>query len=310
MKKKWLMLGGTLGISSVMMITTGVSAFASTSGYDAYKSALKNTRTIQNVAVQASASLQDNGNVLASAAGNFKISLDKQAASGSADVKANGATQSVNFYKQKDQTVLKSSSNDTYYVQQERDKGKNKNDAKEKETLDPQISQQVETVIDALVGNLKDYVAVDAKTDGSKEITAQLDNSQLPTVVNAIAPIVIKQASNHERDGEKKDNNDAKQLPFNRDVLHGSTPQLTQDIKIEKVSFKANINAANYIEHQEADITVSGKDASGTAHQVTVHLQANLSGYNTTTPDTIDLSGKKVQQMDNRHHGKFHDDNE
>ncbi|OPA78641.1 hypothetical protein BVG16_12320 [Paenibacillus selenitireducens] len=307
MKKKWLMLGGALGISSVMMITTGVSAFASTSGYDAYKSALKNTRTIQNVAVQASASLQDNGNVLASAAGNFKVSLNTQTASGSADVKANGATQSVNFYKLKDQTVLKSSTNDTYYVEQERDKEKNKNDAKE--TLDPQISQQVETVIDALVGNLKDYVAVDAKTDGSKEVSAQLDNSQLPTVVNAIAPIVIKHASNHEQDGEKKDNN-ANELPFNHDVLQASTPQLTQDIKIEKVSFKANINAANYIEHQEADITISGKDASGTAHQVTVHLQANLSGYNTTTPDTIDLSGKKVQQMDNHQHGKFHGDNE
>ncbi|WP_152393193.1 hypothetical protein [Paenibacillus guangzhouensis] len=308
MKKKWFMLGSALGISSVMMITTGVSAFASTSGYDAYKSALKNTRTIQNVAVQASATLQDNGNVLASATGNFKISLDKQAASGSADVKVNGATQSVNFYKQNDQTVLKTSSSDTYYVGQERGKDKNKHDTKE--TLDPQIPQQVETVIDALVGNLKDYVTVNAKSDGSKEIAAQLDNSQIPTVVNAIAPIVIKHASNHEQNREKKDNNDAKQFPFNRDVLNVQTPQLTQDIKIEKVAFKANVNAANYIEHQEADITVSGKDASGTAHQVTVHLQANLMGYNTTTPDTIDLSGKKVQQMDNRHHGKFHDDNE
>lgn len=309
MKKKWLTLGGVLGISSVMMITTGVNAFASTSGYDAYKSALKNTRTIQNVAVQASASLQDNGTALASAAGNFKISLNTQTASGSADVKVNGATQSVNFYKLKDQTVLKSSSNDTYYVEQEHDKQKNKNNNNAKETLDPQIPQQVETVIDALVGNLKDYVAVDAKTDGSKEVTADLDNSQIPTVVNAIAPLVIKHASNQEHNGEKKDEH-ANVLPFNRDVLQASTPQLTQDIKIEKVSFKANINTSNYIEHQEADITISGKDASGTAHQVTVHLQANLSGYNTTIPDTIDLSGKQVQQLDNHQHGKFHGDNE
>ncbi|WP_136605390.1 hypothetical protein [Paenibacillus dokdonensis] len=307
MKKKWLMLGGVLGISSVMMITTGVNAFASTNGYDAYKSALKNTRTIQNVAVQASASLQDNGTALASAAGNIKISLNTQTASGSADVKVNGATQSVNFYKLKDQTVLKSSSNDTYYVKQQHGKEKNKDN--EKETLDPQIPQQVETVIDALVGNLKDYVAVDSKTDGSKEITAELDNSQIPTVVNAIAPLVIKHASNQKHDGEKKDDT-SKELPFNRDVLQASSLQLTQDIKIENISFKADINNANYIEHQEADITISGKDASGTAHQVNVHLQANLSGYNTTIPDTIDLSGKQVQQMDNHQHGKFHGDNE
>ena len=71
------------------MVTTGFSALASTSGYDAYKSALKNTKTIQNVAVQASAALQDNGNVLANANGNFKVSLDSKTASGTAKVSAN-----------------------------------------------------------------------------------------------------------------------------------------------------------------------------------------------------------------------------
>ena len=88
MKKKWLVLGSAVGISSIVMVTTGFSALASTSGYDAYKSALKNTKTVQNVAVQASAALQDNGNVLASANGNFKVSLDTKTASGSADVSA------------------------------------------------------------------------------------------------------------------------------------------------------------------------------------------------------------------------------
>lgn len=306
MKKKWLVLGSAIGISSIVMVTTGFSALASTSGYDVYKSALKNTKTVQNVAVQASAAIQDNGNVLASANGSFKVSLDTKTASGSADVLANGTQQSLSFYKQNNQTVLKSNASDVYFVKQEGDK-KHKTEKKLNET---DIPQQVETVIDALVGNLKDYVAVDTKADGSKEIAIQLDNAQIPTVVNALAPIAIKEATKAENDGETNDDAvKANELPFKEDFLKKAAPQLTQDIKIDKVSIKATVNANNYISHQEADLTVSGKDDSGTVHQVTLHLQADLSDYNSTTPETVDLTGKTVQTLKHDHQGK-HDDNE
>ncbi|MFD0696932.1 hypothetical protein ACFQZT_22955 [Paenibacillus sp. GCM10027628] len=306
MKKKWLMLGSAVGISSIVMVTTGFSALASTSGYDAYKSALKNTKTVQNVAVQAAASLQDNGNVLANATGNFKVSVAAKTASGSADITANGTKQSLSFFKQNNQTILKSSASDTYYVKQE---GQEKH-KKATESTDGQIPQQVETVIDALVGNLKDYVNVNTQTDGSKEISVQLDNAQLPAVVNAIAPIAIKEATKQENDGEKQDGNKPNEIPFQKDVLKEAAPQLTQDIKIEKVAIKATVNAANYLEHQEADLTVSGKDDNGTAHQVTIHVQADLSGFNSTTPDTIDLTGKTVQQLKHGHEGKKNGQNE
>lgn len=300
MKKKWVMLGSAVGISSIVMVTTGLSAMASTSGYDAYKSAIKNTKTIQNVSVQAQSVLQDNGNTLTSANGTFKVSPQDHKASGSVSVKSSGGSeQSIQFYKQADGTVLKSSASDVYYVTQEGKQRKESSKKPENEAM----SQQVETVIDALVGNLKDYVTVDNKADGSKAVSVELTNSQLPAVVNAIAPIAIKQAtSEHKRD---KANNDtqSKPIPFNEHTLNANVPQLTQDIKIDKVAIKADINAANYIEHQQADITVSGKDANGAAHVLTLHLNADLSNYNQTTPDTVDLTGKQVQTMkqDSRH---------
>ncbi|OCT12262.1 hypothetical protein A8709_30990 [Paenibacillus pectinilyticus] len=308
MKKKWIMLGSAVGISSIVMVTTGFSALASTSGYDAYKSALKNTKTIQNVAVQAAASLQDNGKELANASGNFKLSLSSEAASGTAKVTANGTDQSLSFYKQANQTVLKSDTSDVYFVSQELEK-RHKNDKADKTANETEIPQQVETVIDALVGNMKDFVAVDTKADGSKDISVQLNNAQIPTVVNALAPIALKEATKDEHDGEKAANGaNANKLPFNEDFLKTAAPQLTQDIKIENVSIKATVNASNYISHQEADLTVSGKDDSGVAHQVTLHLQADLSDYNNTTPDTIDLTGKTVQNVKHDKHG--HDANE
>lgn len=303
MKKSWLVLGSAVGISSIVMVATGISAMASTSGYDAYKSALKNTKTASSVAVQAAAQLQDNGKVVVDASGSAKVSLTTKAASGSAEVTANGTQQSISFYKQKDGAVLKSSASDVYYVKPQNAKEKHK----PKDASEQQMSQQVETVIDALVGNLKDYVAVNDQADGSKQISVQLDNAQLPAAVNAIAPIAIKQATKELANDKPESGTQAGEFPFQENVLQSAAPQLTQDIKIEKVAVKANINASNYIQHQEADLTVSGKDDNGTAHQVILHLQADLTGYNSTTPDTIDLTGKNVQQIKHgqgRHHGE------
>jgi hypothetical protein len=296
MKKKWLVLGSAVGISSIVMVTTGFSAMASTSGYDTYKEALKNTKTVKSVAVQAAAALQDNGKVVANANGSFKVSLDTHAASGQADVTANNTKQTLNVYKQNNETVVKSSDSDVYYVKQEKNE-------KHIDSNEIDMSQQVETAIDALVGNLKDYVAVNTKDNGSKEVSVQLDQTQIPTVLNALAPIAIKEATKAENDGENKASNQ-KALPFNKDFLKTAAPQLTQDIKIEKVAVKADINASNFIQHQEADVTVSGKDANGSAHEVTLHLQADLSGYNSTSPETIDLTGKTVQQITRDHQGK------
>lgn len=305
MKKKWFVLGSAIGISSVVMVATGISALASNSGYDAYKSALKNTKTAQSVSVQAAGSLQDNGAVLAQANGSFKVSLNNETASGSAEVIANGAQQSMNFYKQASGTVVKSSASDVYFVTQENKQKHTKANTQNEYDM----SQQAETVIDALIGNLKNYVSVNALSDGSKDITVQLDNAQIPTVINAIAPIAIKHATKGENDREQEDQNGDQQqeIPFNKDILKNAAPQLSQDIKIEKVAVKAHINAANYIEHQEADITVSGKDDQGAAHQVTLHVQADLSNFNNVAPDTIDLTGKTVQTLKHGHEGRFKD---
>ncbi|MEI7026240.1 hypothetical protein [Paenibacillus sp. y28] len=301
MKKKWVMLGSVVGISSVVMAATGFSALASTSGYEAYKSALKQTKAVQNVTVQAGASLQDNGLELVRASGNVRIAADNQAASGTAEISANGASQSVSFFKQADQTVVKPGAEETYYVKQW-DKAKQGMNSAHKD--DPEVSAQVETVIDALLGNLKDYVAVEDNADGTKQISLQLDNTQLPAVVNAIAPIAIKHAT-RERP-MKQQGSGAEELPFQKNWIQAAAPELTQDIKIENVHLKATVNAANYIEHQEAEVTVSGKDDSGEAHQLTLHVAADLSEFNSTTPETIDLTGKNVQEIKKERRGLRH----
>jgi hypothetical protein len=296
MKKGFVILGA-VGISSVVMITSGFAAMASTSGYSTYKDAIKATRTLDSVALSGTLSLQDNGAALVNVTGNAKANLANETESGSATIDSKGATQTLEVYRQNNQTITKSSAADIYYQEQGRAE---KHKSAKPETK--QIPQEVENIIDSLVGNLQNNVNLDTKADGTKVVTVSLSNAQLPPVVNAVGSLFIKNAL----DGKEAQKEQAKIPGID---LISLVPALTQNVKIEQIDVTAEINAANFIQRQEATITVSGKDANGADHQVVLQLNAALNGFNTTTPDTIDLTGKNVQvvQHNNKHNENGND---
>jgi hypothetical protein len=289
--KKGVVILSAIGISSVVMVTSGFAAMASTSGYSVYKDAIKATRSLDSVALSGGITLKDNGTSLVNVTGSVKADLANETQSGSATIDSSGKTQTVEVYRQRKQTITKSSDSDVYYQEQER-QGKQKDEKPESK----QIPQEVENMIDSLVGNLQNSVTLDSKTDGTKQVTLSLSNAQLPPIVNAAGSLLIKNALD-EKQGHQK-NGEVPSFDF-----EASLPALTQNIRIDQIDIKADINASNFIQHQEAAITVSGKDAAGVTHQVVLQLNADLSGFNTTTPDTIDLAGKnvKVVQHDNKH---------
>jgi hypothetical protein len=290
MKKGFVILGA-VGISSVVMLTSGFAAMASTSGYSTYKDAIKATRTLDSVALNGTLSLKDNGTALVNVTGNAKVNLANKTESGSAAIDSNGVKQTLEVYRQNNQTITKSSAADVYYEEQGRAE---KNKSAKPETK--QIPQEVENIIDSLVGNLQNNVNLNTLADGTKEVTVSLSNAQLPPVVNAVGSLVIKNAL----DGKEAQKEQSKIPGID---LKSLVPALTQNVKIEQIDVKADINAANFIQHQEATITVSGKDANGVDHQVVLQLNADLNGFNTTTPDTIDLAGKNVQVV--QHNNKY-----
>jgi hypothetical protein len=294
MKKGFVILGA-IGISSVVMVTSGFAAMASTSGYTVYKDAIKATRGLDSVSASGALSLKDNGASLVNVTGSVKANLVNETQSGSATIVNNGKTQTLEVYRQNNQTITKSSASDVYYQEQGRQE---KNAADKPESK--QIPQEVENIIDSLVGNLQNSVTLDNKTDGTKQVTLSLSNAQLPPVVNAVGSLMIKNAL------------DSKEGLSKQEKIPGidfkpSLPLLTQNVRIDQIDIKADINAANFIQHQEATVTISGKDAKGVSHQVVLQLNADLTGFNATTPDSIDLTGKNVQVVQ---HSSKHDGNE
>ncbi|OMD43441.1 hypothetical protein [Paenibacillus odorifer] len=59
----------------------------------------------------------------------------------------------------------------------------------------------------------------------------------------------------------------------------------------------ADITPANELQHQQLDLTFVGQDAQGASHTLAASVDVQLSAFNATTPESIDLSGKQVQQV-------------
>jgi hypothetical protein len=307
MKKKWIMMGGAVGISSVIMLTTGFTALASNSGYEDYKAALKVTQALSSVTIQGNAVLKDNNSILNEATGSLKANLVDEATSGTVKVTGSNAEQSVSLYTIPNGQAWKSADSNTYYVKQDKLEQGNKETA-DNEDKSSWMSQQAETVIDALVGQLKNEVVVNQQSDGSKKISIQLDSAQIPAVVQALAPLAFKKISGDEERNQQDtatESQDPENL-FNKNLLNFKDVALTQDIQIQNFSLHADINSSNQIEHQQASITFVGKDANGVAHTLDANLDVYLSAFNQTIPDSIDLTGKQVQQIKDDHQERDH----
>jgi hypothetical protein len=77
-------------------------------------------------------------------------------------------------------------------------------------------------------------------------------------------------------------------------------PELTDNIKVTNVSSNAKIDANNDITSQAVNVTITGDDAKGNAHVITIAANVDLSKYNSTTPDKVNLTGKQVKVIEHK----------
>jgi hypothetical protein len=287
-KKKLGLLALSVGVSGSVLFASGFSAMAnSTSGYDQYKAAFKHTKAVQNLTGDLSVSVKDNGKNLFAVDSTIKEDVKNHEGSGKINIQENGKTKTLYVYKQGDNKIFKSNDSDVYYVAQEKERKHH-----DQKYHRGEHDQDVEYVIDALMSGLRNDVHTVNKGNGDKEVTLTLSGNQISPVVQALGSVFVKHAT------EKHEYGDHHKLPFfNGEELKSSLPKLTQDIKIKQVSTKAEINKQNLIHEQTVQLIVTGKDAAGKEHEVTVNIKVDLSQFNHTVTDKVDLKGKKVQTL-------------
>lgn len=275
MKKKWLMMGASLGIGAVMLFVSGFSAMANTSGYEVYKTALKNNKAVQSITNNGSITVTDNGEKVLTADFNAKVDRDQNVLNAAVTFDNGDETHAANVFHQDGKVIFKTNESDVYRVMEKRQSKWKPGDEKSHPL------KEVEPVVDELMGNLKELATVETTADGGKQAALHLSGSQIPAAVNALGSLAVSKVADCEY------GNDAK----------ANIPKLVENIKVREINLDAGINVEDYLERQTGEIFITGTDASGEEHEVVIALDFHLSDFNRTVPDQIDLTDKQVETI-------------
>lgn len=298
MKKKWA-IGISIVVGGVMMATTALASGLDSNGYEVYKSAFKNTRAVTSMTGTATITVTDNGQSILKANDSIKMNQNTKNMSGRFDLISGNQGKSMLVYRQNEQTITKDNDSEVYNVFAPQP---GNHSEKQGPKGNPALAKDVENIVDLVVGNYQNYISLGSKADGDKQVSLELSGSQVPPLANAVASLIVKEGSQN----IEKNRNSSDAL---KSAVTAQIPNLVDDIALAKVDVVADINSQNLIKEQTANITITGKDAAGNNHEVVVSVDLNLSSYNSTTPDSVDLTGKQVKTMDTKtmerfgHHG-------
>lgn len=286
-----------VGISGLLMAGGVLSASASTSGYDLFKTSVKKTQQVKSFTAHVQASLKDNGTEVYSVDSLNKENLKSDSGSSSVTVNNGGKTSQMDFYNNDQQSVVKSSKDNKYYVKQEGEKKWHHAEMKHEDKLSPQKQKDIEAIFDALTKNYQDSITSKDLANGNTELKLDLSKNQIPAVGQAVVSFFLK---NLDQQSGEMDKGEFGSLKFAD--LKPQLPQLKNNISVSGVSLKGEVNAEQYLTGQEAIINVSGDDANGTHHDLVLHLTSNLDNLNNTDISGVDLKGKTVVKVKEQHH--------
>ena len=288
MSKKIVTMVTSLALGGTLLLATGFVNAAQISGYDAYKSAIVNTKNLKSETANMKVSVTDGNTNLVDLSSNVKLNLNSNAMSSVITTTKGATSQSSNMYLQDGKSISKDSNSAEYLV-----RTNDLNPNKMNKVQNPTVEKSMEVVVDTLVGNMNNNVTTTSNTDGTKNIAINLKENEVTPLVGALTQIAFIQGT--------KTKNISDSSKAESDGLKNVLPQLQSEIKVESVNSTGNISKDNIITNQTAKIVIVGKDAQGKQHEITFNIDMNLSNINNTTPDKVDLTGKQIKEITSRY---------
>ncbi|SFJ76862.1 hypothetical protein SAMN02799624_05880 [Paenibacillus sp. UNC496MF] len=315
MKKRnqWLMIGGAAAAVTLFSAT----AFAytpNTEGYNSFKEVLKENqlsgKAFESATMNGNFTVTVDGKSVLAADGNAKVAdaEDGHIVSSDFDFTIMGVARSGSLYSNGVESIyMVDRTHDLNYQVINIDKenaGKHRVRSHEGDFHDRSMSKEEEVLLDFMVGDLKNNFSVANHADGSKTITADIEEKDIPLPIR----LLMDAAESKDR-VERKHTEEVpaeweriKQLPFFQGLedinLEEQIPELTEDFAIEHVMLQFTVNANNELKSVHGELEVSGKDEAGTAHTVEIEGAGDISGINATTPDMYDPAGKNIEIID------------
>lgn len=275
-------------LGACLFVSTAFADMMIGTGYDGLKSSLKQTAAqmedgLDNYTIEAMFTLEANGRVLDQSSSVQKIDTIKNASENrSTSQNASGKSTSHYSYSDPKYSVWKSGEEEKYFVTEYPD---NWEYGKEKRFTNPFTQEgapEIERIVDALVGNLRDQVQGEERSDGGVAYVGTLTEAQVPAVVNAIVSFAVKQSISDQRQFTDEANR---------------LPNLTSDVFVKRISGAAYENEQGLLESLTGEAVLSGKDENGAQHDITATVVFRLSDVGTTTVEVPDLQGANVEKV-------------
>lgn len=286
-------MAGSLCIGIVLLATTAFADITTKSGYDQLKDAVKNTAAFGagqngNYTLTTTYSIKLDGNVVMTDTSTEKKDKASDTSESINTTETKDGMQYANYnYNDATCSIYKSGMDDKYYVTEYSKERVVKEDYEN--PFESSNAKDLEKILDAGVGNLRDYVAVEDKQDGTKELSGSINQSQIPALPNVLASYYYKQ----------RFANNAKSVAINGGIAKNQEnilANVTDDIFVKEVSGKAVVGKDGYIQSLLAEGKLSGKDKAGIMHEIEIEALVKVQDIGTTTIQKPDLSGKKVER--------------
>lgn len=139
---------------------------------------------------------------------------------------------------------------------------------------------EIEKIIDAVVGNLKDLVQVEQSAAGEFNFNGSLNASQVPALVNGVSSFGIKQVLKSEIDRDKS----------------SKLPSFKSDVNVTSVKGSAVENEKGVLTNLTGSVEFTGKDADGKEHQIDFNIALELTDINSTTVNKPDTRNAIVEE--------------
>jgi hypothetical protein len=279
---------------ALLFASTALADIVNKDGYTQLKEGLKAaaascSSSLDSFTMEMSAVLKDNGKIMYSDSETKKYDNVNKAVESNSSHENTYSGSSSSYYYSDPTTDIRyySDSDDTYHVTEYSES--RENPGLFDNPFEDEQAGDIERIADALVGSLRDHVAVRENADGSKELSGSLTEVQIPAIVNAVVSMEMRQQFNGQNYGQS-----------------GQMPDLAQDVFVKEVSGSAVINPDGLMESILGTVVISGKDTQGTTHEITAEILVKLKDINTTTVVKPDLSGKTViKEEGKRPSGQF-----
>ena len=192
-KKTTALLAFSIG--AVVFATSAMADMAIGSGYNSLKNAAKETmakltKDVDNFQADVKMSMKLDGNEFENESAATKIDMaGKRQESQTVSLQDDGTTYSSYNYSDAEMSVYKTDDMEKYNVYK-REFEADSYTAMEN-PFEDEVAADVEKVVDAFVGNLKDIIQLE-ELDGKKMYVGNLTETQVPTLANALLSFAVK----------------------------------------------------------------------------------------------------------------------